>query len=138
MFVFFFFFFVLFFLMIRRPPRSTRTDTLFPYTTLFRSGRLRPHGRLLQLRGYGLHPRHRDAGEIAVGHGPALCAHLAAPRTRPMVAGLAYWHLPRPHPRLRHPNRRAQAFLARPRCPALCPHAQPLPQPPTPPPPPPP
>src|SRR3546814_19745929 len=32
MFVYFFFF-----LMIRRPPRSTRTDTLFPYTTLFRS-----------------------------------------------------------------------------------------------------
>src|SRR3546814_17449214 len=33
--------------MIRRPPRSTRTDTLFPYTTLFRS------------RVVG-HPRHRD------------------------------------------------------------------------------
>src|SRR3546814_2322676 len=29
--------FYFFFLMIRRPPRSTRTDTLFPYTTLFRS-----------------------------------------------------------------------------------------------------
>src|SRR3546814_4358982 len=29
--------FVFFFLIIRRPPRSTRTDTLFPYTTLFRS-----------------------------------------------------------------------------------------------------
>src|SRR3546814_4172463 len=29
----------IFFLMIRRPPRSTRTDTLFPYTTLFRSVR---------------------------------------------------------------------------------------------------
>src|SRR3546814_15604709 len=29
-----------FFLMIRRPPRSTRTDTLFPYTTLFRSEKL--------------------------------------------------------------------------------------------------
>src|SRR3546814_14958879 len=28
---------VFFFLMIRRPPRSTRTDTLFPYTTLYRS-----------------------------------------------------------------------------------------------------
>src|SRR3546814_3824639 len=28
---------MMFFLMIRRPPRSTRTDTLFPYTTLFRS-----------------------------------------------------------------------------------------------------
>src|SRR3546814_4120877 len=34
----YFLFFVFFFLMIRRPPRSTRTDTLFPYTTLFRSG----------------------------------------------------------------------------------------------------
>src|SRR3546814_17998774 len=38
-----------FFLMIRRPPRSTRTDTLFPYTTLFRSAALtlevRPHAR---------------------------------------------------------------------------------------------
>src|SRR3546814_4170198 len=32
-----FYFCVFFFLMIRRPPRSTRTDTLFPYTTLFRS-----------------------------------------------------------------------------------------------------
>src|SRR3546814_2602743 len=32
----------IFFLMIRRPPRSTRTDTLFPYTTLFRSR----HGRI--------------------------------------------------------------------------------------------
>src|SRR3546814_14790522 len=30
-------FHLFFFLMIRRPPRSTRTDTLFPYTTLFRS-----------------------------------------------------------------------------------------------------
>src|SRR3546814_21115598 len=30
--------FIFVFLMIRRPPRSTRTDTLFPYTTLFRSG----------------------------------------------------------------------------------------------------
>src|SRR3546814_3365899 len=34
--------------MIRRPPRSTRTDTLFPYTTLFRSGETarRPRGLL--------------------------------------------------------------------------------------------
>src|SRR3546814_13318386 len=31
------YFFFLFFLIIRRPPISTRTDTLFPYTTLFRS-----------------------------------------------------------------------------------------------------
>src|SRR3546814_8719676 len=34
-------FVLFFFLMIRRPPRSTRTDTLFPYTTLFRSAGLK-------------------------------------------------------------------------------------------------
>src|SRR3546814_1981406 len=34
----------MFLLIIRRPPRSTRTDTLFPYTTLFRSVRQRPGG----------------------------------------------------------------------------------------------
>src|SRR3546814_19941356 len=37
---------ILFFLMKRRPPRSTRTDTLFPYTTLFRSA---PIGAVLRL-----------------------------------------------------------------------------------------
>src|SRR3546814_4699785 len=47
--------------MIRRPPRSTRTDTLFPYTTLFRSGSDHEHdgvvadaGRALQVTGRGL------------------------------------------------------------------------------------
>src|SRR3546814_20190791 len=37
-----------FFLMIRRPPRSTRTDTLFPYTTLFRSAPNREPWTLLK------------------------------------------------------------------------------------------
>src|SRR3546814_19167022 len=41
-----------FFLMIRRPPRSTRTDTLFPYTTLFRS----PSGAFEALAGPLLRP----------------------------------------------------------------------------------
>src|SRR3546814_14136003 len=39
-----------FFLMIRRPPRSTRTDTLLPYTTLFRSHTGRPPRRPLRPR----------------------------------------------------------------------------------------
>src|SRR3546814_14419913 len=39
-------YFLFFFLMIRRPPRSTRTDTLFPYTTLFRSASVRKPGAL--------------------------------------------------------------------------------------------
>src|SRR3546814_3737909 len=36
----------MFFVMIQRPPRSTRTDTLFPYTTLFRSNARRHDGFL--------------------------------------------------------------------------------------------
>src|SRR3546814_6564463 len=39
--------------MIRRPPRSTRTDTLFPYTTLFRSRKLHQFAAVLWL---GLRP----------------------------------------------------------------------------------
>src|SRR3546814_16892975 len=49
-----------FFLMIRRPPRSTRTDTLFPYTTLFRS--IPAKASIRNNYGYGatrpsIHPR---------------------------------------------------------------------------------
>src|SRR6056297_3287749 len=49
---------VFFFLTIRRPPRSTRTDTLFPYTTLFRSG---PHARRVRRGRHGV-PRAEAAG----------------------------------------------------------------------------
>src|SRR3546814_2835934 len=47
--------------MIRRPPRSTRTDTLFPYTTLFRSGDgdFAIHGLAVAIVvGHGLVDRH--------------------------------------------------------------------------------
>src|SRR3546814_10920127 len=50
-------FLYVFFLMIRRPPRSTRTDTLFPYTTLFRSAlrrREQEEARAVQLRAHQL------------------------------------------------------------------------------------
>src|SRR3546814_12463075 len=48
--------------MIRRPPRSTRTDTLFPYTTLFRSNGI-------GIEGVGrLHRGHREKLEHMVGH----------------------------------------------------------------------
>src|SRR3546814_7243079 len=52
--------------MIRRPPRSTRTDTLFPYTTLFRSFPLNIHA--------GLSPRYRGSRctEWAVACGDVL------------------------------------------------------------------
>src|SRR3546814_1553123 len=54
-----------FFLMIRRPPRSTRTDTLFPYTTLFRS-----FAHRCRLRGLHVVPLggRRDV-EVGLGQG---------------------------------------------------------------------
>src|SRR3546814_18037673 len=69
---------LIFFLMIRRPPRSTRTDTLFPYTTLFRSP-------------YFFHPaRGRYAAILSVedrrGNGKGGCSRLKRPspkRARP-------------------------------------------------------
>src|SRR3546814_8185191 len=55
----------LFFLMIRRPPRSTRTDTLFPYTTLFRSAVV--HVQAVDDRGCG-----RDQVEVEFALQPLL------------------------------------------------------------------
>src|SRR3546814_8834838 len=49
--------------MIRRPPRSTRTDTLFPYTTLFRSSIARKRGGRPSLR-----PAAVALGEFLLGH----------------------------------------------------------------------
>src|SRR3546814_2179719 len=51
--------------MIRRPPRSTRTATLFPYTTLFRSSRLSSAGRPSPLVTVGIMD---DKGAL-LGHG---------------------------------------------------------------------
>src|SRR3546814_17409650 len=59
-----------FFLMIRRPPRSTRTDTLFPYTTLFRSVLEHVRGGLPVDRSTAIHQRHtvaRRTGHHDVG-----------------------------------------------------------------------
>src|SRR3546814_4954430 len=63
--------------MIRTPPRSTRTDTLFPYTTLFRSGALggRP---MLMKRGVAMILEMGDAG--AERAGGARAAELVALR----------------------------------------------------------
>src|SRR3546814_2639436 len=59
-----------FFLMIRRPPRSTRTDTLFPYTTLFRSRCAR-------------RPARKGRAEPSLPQSPRLRAADALPHLRP-------------------------------------------------------
>src|SRR3546814_7068131 len=51
-----------FFLMILRPPRSTRTDTLFPYTTLFRSDRPEDDAGIAYPDGRLGYDRHAVAG----------------------------------------------------------------------------
>src|SRR3546814_4679728 len=64
-----------FFLRIRRPPRSTRTDTLFPYTTLFRSEQIAPFGRHLAhaagniLLHLGPHHRQRAGADPVIEEG---------------------------------------------------------------------
>src|SRR3546814_15589612 len=83
--------------MIRRPPRSTRTDTLFPYTTLFRSGS-EPH-RLAWSHGIVRCVRHARPGPDAVlparhQAGGALARRLAeefvlAAQHRPVADGRA-------------------------------------------------
>src|SRR3546814_2830178 len=56
--------------MIRRPPRSTRTDTLFPYTTLFRSGAGHCGGAVADDRGRQADDRHAavDIDHLAQAH----------------------------------------------------------------------
>src|SRR3546814_4041081 len=92
--------------MIRRPPRSTRTDTLFPYTTLFRSG---PHAHparagegpvfnLEQLAPAEIDFEQRPSGRDAQ-FAPALIGHVrvdaiaAARASDRQVAALAVLHL---------------------------------------------
>src|SRR3546814_15504992 len=77
-----------FFLMIRRPPRSTRTDTLFPYTTLFRSliGNYDHVGRLsIQNYVFGV-----NGGTLVNGIGPSSVGNsdLSWEKNRQFDAGL--------------------------------------------------
>src|SRR3546814_10427117 len=68
--------------MLRRPPRSTRTDTLFPDTTLFRSvtdaGQFCGHGYSPALR--ARLRRRAIVSESADSHGLILCRNRTAPR----------------------------------------------------------
>src|SRR3546814_6573034 len=58
--------------MIRRPPRSTRTDTLFPYTTRFRS----PAGQYTQGNNEQAVDRHQTTGDYAIADGRRLALRL--------------------------------------------------------------
>src|SRR3546814_6788197 len=73
--------------MIRRPPRSTRTDTLFPYTTLFRSG-----SADREIRGPLELPARREEIELHTEDGLTLVGELALPEDRDPVATLVTLH----------------------------------------------
>src|SRR3546814_12514780 len=88
--------------MIRRPPRSTRTDTLFPYTTLVRSA-VPPRHRI---------PDHQDTPPPHAGTAPVRCTPANQP-PRPCPTD-AVWLRRRPPPdvpfSLRFPDLTAQPF----------------------------
>src|SRR3546814_2921513 len=86
--------------MIRRPPRSTRTDTLFPYTTLFRSSRFDQGARSRRAIALGGHALSRRLGAGAAP-GRALAVRGAAVPARARDQSLRA--LP---DRDRHPSRR--------------------------------
>src|SRR3546814_14541990 len=74
--------------MRRRPPRSTRTDTLVPYTTLFRSHDLQPQEEVQELLGLAtvhLLPQRAGAADLVL---PSKLANMLA-SGRPVVAGAA-------------------------------------------------
>src|SRR3546814_17313674 len=95
--------------MIRRPPRSTRTDTLFPYTTLFRSiSALERH----VMSGHKVHADDTPIGVLAPGNGKTKTARLwtyvrddrPASDVTPAAVWFAYspdrkGHHPRAHPK---------------------------------------
>src|SRR3546814_12305969 len=91
---------VFFFLKIRRPPESTRTDTLFPYPTLFRSPRRRGRPPVRPRRAP------RRAGTLAARDGPRLPLLRLAGRARGDArlgarggpADALRWALARPRP----------------------------------------
>src|SRR3546814_18186452 len=108
--------------MIRRPPRSTRTDTLFPYTTLFRSGKVDfdRHHRGGRQRGAdgGLavnRPRVSDAGQTTTPDTEwTNCPgrYVRSVSRRYAAATLCYGCPPQPAPHSHSPST-CNAFVAR-------------------------
>src|SRR3546814_5659380 len=97
--------------MIRRPPRSTRTDTLFPYTTLFRS--LKNYGKL---RVYADSQNGRFLGAEMAGPGAEHIGHLLAWALQQQLSVAQMLEMPFYHPvveeGLRTAQRRAAAGAA--------------------------
>src|SRR3546814_15660982 len=87
-----------FFLMIRRPPRSTRTDTLFPYTTLFRSrytplrGALGMNGGESRNPSIAVHPECRTRQRAVYRGGSAVVSR--QPQVFGSVTPRWPWYLP--------------------------------------------
>src|SRR3546814_18694193 len=99
----------IFFLIRRRPPRSTRTDTLFPYTTLFRSARLSAGTRRLPRR---LRPcpdaRRPGVRRLYAGLWRGRPAQPEVRRAETAPASLLVYRRIRPDPRGRGPAHRSE------------------------------
>src|SRR3546814_17770921 len=84
--------------MIRPPPRSTGTDTLFPYTSLFRSARKPVGGDTDQIRGIGA-----GEGEVAVANSYYFVRLMADPEEKALVDKVG-WVFPNQESRGTHVN----------------------------------
>src|SRR3546814_13416913 len=123
-------------LMIRRPPRSTRTDTLFPYTTLFRSHAKRgsPDASDRPTTVLSLSPRLRTVSIIpgidtrAPERTETSTGSAAPPQRLPVIPSICATPAPPP------PTRPAPTSPPSPYSPPQPPHAPPPPPPPAPPP----
>src|SRR3546814_13344769 len=81
--------------MIRRPPRSTRTDTLFPYTTLFRAGQQDGHGEHRQRNATaGAGKMHGSRSPEHDGQQPVILNLECSPGVSPAAIAMR-WHVPR-------------------------------------------
>src|SRR3546814_8651979 len=74
--------------MIRRPPSPTRTYTLFPYTTLFRSAAAKATVHAVLRQQQVVHRRHRPlpaVGKLQLAHGNVAFQHVLEFRGRPVI-----------------------------------------------------
>src|SRR3546814_12669691 len=90
----------IFFLMIRRPPRSTRTDTLFPYTTLFRS-HSHTHGQFDDRQPQKPARRRDPTVPVRSPREPEATLHFEEAGSVKWIAGPEIYHIPKATSRVR-------------------------------------
>src|SRR3546814_6560384 len=104
---------VSFFLMIRRPPRSTRTDTLFPYPTLFRSSAANRHSAVNKPTAFAMHANARRASSRSANRSEEHTSELQSLMRSSYAVFCLKKKKSRPHPQLHRHTTIAPEHTAR-------------------------